>query len=264
MAYLSSGRESTQCESAQSRASRWLHRLREQCGRIVDAVPSDCLLCQGRASGGRLCAGCAADVVGSMHNNAPRCAVCSIVLAPGPGCPDCARREPAFERIISAFDYQPPGDLLVRRFKGGAFAYARALSGLLACATRAAEVLPAGTILVPVPASRASIKMRGFNPAAEIARYLARQLQLECRPGLLLRVREGVKQTRLSREERFLGTEGLYHCPRRVDGAAIAVVDDVLTTGSTLNSIARRFKDAGAGPVYGLVVARTPFHERPE
>jgi predicted amidophosphoribosyltransferase len=138
------------------------------------------------------------------------------------------------------------------------------LAGLLACATRAAAILPAGTILVPVPASRASILRRGFNPAAEIARYVARRLDLDCRPGLLLRVQEGVKQTRRSRAERFIGTDDLYRCPRRVDGVTIAVVDDVLTTGSTLDSIARQFRSVGAVSVYGLVVARTPFHGRPE
>ena len=79
------------------------------------------------------------------------------------------------------------------------------------------------------------------------------------RPQLLLRVQEGQRQTRLGRADRSRSVQDLYGCPRRVDGAAIAIVDDVLTTGSTLHSIALQFKDAGAQSVCGLVLARTPY-----
>src|SRR3546814_9976041 len=61
----------------------------------------------------------------------------------------------------------------------------------------ASPSLPKGVVLVPVPASRAAILRRGFNPAAEIARCLSTQLRLPCRPGLLRRTREGVRQTHL-------------------------------------------------------------------
>jgi predicted amidophosphoribosyltransferase len=74
-----------------------------------------------------------------------------------------------------------------------------------------------------------------------------------------LRTHEGVKQTSLSRVQRAQSAQRLYRCARRVDGAHIAVVDDVATTGSTLHSIAREFKAAGAASVCGLVIARTPY-----
>lgn len=238
-----------------------LHRRLYLAGQAVIArVPTACVLCQGSAKGGGLCQFCRSVVVRSMVGGLTRCSVCCLVLDADGTCPDCIRRAPAFERIIAAFDYAPPGDLLIHYLKAGRrFTSASMLAGLLADAVRhAAPALPANAILVPVPASRASIRERGFNPAAEVARSLSRQLGMACRPGLLLRAQEGTRQTHLKRTERACSAQMLYACPMRVEGAAIAVVDDVMTTGSTLHSIAQVFKVAGAASVCGLVLARTP------
>lgn len=231
------------------------------CHAGVARVPTPCVLCQGRAKGGGLCQFCHAAVLRSMLEGQPRCPVCCLVLDAHQQCSDCASRQPVFDRIIAAFDYAPPGDLLIHYLKAGRrFTSAGMLAGLLAGAVRqAAPALPQGTILVPVPSSRASILARGFNPAAEIARSLSRQLNIACRPEFLLRVQEGIRQTHLKRTERTHSVQSLYACSGRMDNASIAVVDDVLTTGSTLHSIAQAFKAAGASSVYGLVLARTPY-----
>src|SRR5690606_4760459 len=117
----------------------------------------------------------------------------------------------AFNGIVAAFDYTSPGDLLIHHLKvEHRFATVRTLAWLMADALDCAgTVLPAHTILVPVPASRASIRQRGFNPASEIARSLAGRLNLPCRPTLLRRVQEGVRQTHLTRRERSRSTAGL-------------------------------------------------------
>ncbi len=236
-------------------------RLYLACRACVARIPSACGLCQGAASGGSLCQFCKAAVLRSVSANMPRCPVCFLALPAGAECADCSRHAPAFDRIIAAFDYAPPGDLLIHYLKAGRrFTSAAMLSGLLADAVRhAAPALPEHAILVPVPASRASILARGFNPAAEIARGLASIWNMECRPGLLRRAQEGTRQTHLGRRERASSVQYLYDCPSRVDGAVIAVVDDVMTTGSTLNSIALQFKAAGAAAVHGVVLARTPY-----
>src|SRR5690606_11797827 len=112
---------------------------------------------------------------------------------------------PAFDRVIAAFNYAAPGDLLVHQFKvDRRYGHASMLARLLADAVRrAGQAFPATTILVPVPASRAALRKRGFNPAAELARCLAAELQWPCRPGLLARTHEGRKQTQLTRAERL-------------------------------------------------------------
>ncbi len=236
-------------------------RLYRACHAGIALVPTACGLCQGAAKGGNLCIHCDTAVLHSMQHYGLRCPVCCLALNDHDQCPDCNLRQFAFDRIIAAFDYAAPGDLLIHHFKvGRRFTSARMLAHLLARTVRSATLaLPGNTILVPVPASRSSIIERGFNPAAEIARSLARQLGLSCRPELLLRINEGSRQTKLNRMERFNSVQSLYACPQRVAGASIAVVDDVLTTGSTLHSIAQQFKAAGAATVVGLVLARTPY-----
>ena len=133
------------------------------------------------------------------------------------------------------------------------------LAGLLVDEVRRAwPEIPPDVILVPVPASRQGLVNRGFNPAAELARSAARQLQLTCRPGILVREHGGQKQSTLGREARLIATARLYRVALDVTNARIAVVDDVMTTGSTMHSIARMLKRSGARSVHGLVVARTP------
>lgn len=227
----------------------------------LQIIPSCCPLCEQSAQGGGLCPACLRDVVATMRNDSRRCQVCRLALDPHGGCPDCAARAPAFHRVLAAFDYASSGELLIGQFKAGRrFSHARLLADMLVCEVgRNGSPLPEHTILVPVPASRASIVQRGFNPAAELARYLAPRLSLPCRPGLLVRGHSDVRQTYLGRAQRVQRASGLYRCTARVDGATIAVVDDVLTTGSTLHGIAQQFMAAGAVAVWGLVLARTPY-----
>lgn len=231
-----------------------------RCAAVLDALPTDCPLCQDRAAGGGLCAGCLADVTRSMRGGRPRCAVCALPLGALPACPDCAPLAPAFDRVIAAFDYAAPGDLLIHGFKmEKRFAYARMLSGLLAeQIARSPPGLPGHTILVPVPSGGASIRRRGFNPAAEVARALARRMRLAYRPGVLRRVREGDKQASLGRAQRVRNARNMYACHGTVRGLHVAVVDDVLTTGSTVHGIALALKASGAASVSALVLARTP------
>lgn len=235
--------------------------LRRQWRDALARIPTHCGLCANGASGGALCDYCRWAVTRSMHDGASRCPTCALALRSNGACPDCSLRGPAFDGVIAAFDYAAPGDLLIHQLKvGKRYASAGMLAGLLADAIRRAQpVLPATTILVPVPASRAALRKRGFNPAAEVARCLAAELQLPCRPALLARVRDGRKQAQLTRAERVHSVQQLYRCPHPLHGVDVAVVDDVLTTGSTLHSIAQELKQAGAASVVGLVLARTPY-----
>jgi len=183
----------------------------------------------------------------------------------------------AFSRTVAAFDYAPPADTLILMLKTQlrlsiAPVLARLMAdvlmaqGLRADSLRAdalrAEgahaLLPPGLLLVPVPASRASLRQRGMNPAAEIARSLAVALALPPPRHLLTRRRDTPRQATLDRRARQQGTAGLFVCPHPLSGRHVAVVDDVMTTGSTADAAAAALLAAGAASVTVLVAARTP------
>lgn len=222
-------------------------------------LPASCPLCKAPSHGGALCKRCHHRVTGPMHAGMRRCARCRLLLAPSESCPDCMTTPASFDGIIAAFDYDAPSSLLIHRLKvQRRFTDVPMLAGLLADAVRqSGRELPSGLVLVPVPAGARSVRLRGFNPAAEIARGLARRLDRPCRPGVLRRVHGGPRQATLSREARMVATAHLYQVAADVRGARLAIVDDVLTTGSTMHSIARMLKRAGAVSVHGLVLART-------
>jgi predicted amidophosphoribosyltransferase len=117
------------------------------------------------------------------------------------------------------------------------------------------------TVLVPIPAARVSLRRRGFNPAAELARALSAQTGLPLRQQWLVRVGQGPKQSTLSREARLRGATGVYACPVQVPPCRVALVDDVMTTGSTLDAAARVLRAAGAASVMALVAARAPVED---
>lgn len=230
--------------------------------RVVSRLASDCPLCDEPAAGGLLCAGCAADIFHTMRTAPARCPRCALRLqTTAARCPDCAAAAPAYVRVIAAFDYEPPFDTLISRYKaerryGLATALAQLLSSQIA---HQASGLPQDLVLVPIPSSRSSLRQRGFNPAAELAAALAGCLQRPLRRGLLRRVREGPRQAAGSRRARRLGAVGLFDCTGPVPGHPIGLVDDVMTTGSTVDDASRALLRAGATEVLVLVAARTPM-----
>ncbi|HEY0294188.1 MAG TPA: phosphoribosyltransferase family protein [Bordetella sp.] len=240
---------------------------------LLAGIGSDCPACEGAARGGLLCQPCAQAVLEQAA--ARRCPRCAVYLSAGQAgrhgglCVECALYPPAFVRAVAAFDYADPFDRLIARYKGARrHVVAGALAQVLAQAVRTAEAarapgprtgrLPIDAV-VPVPASRASLRQRGFNPAGELARALSRRLELRLLRGVLRRCREtGVRQASLARSEREAAALDAYLCTRRLDGLRIALVDDVMTTGSTADAAARALLAAGAASVSVWVAARTP------
>lgn len=235
---------------AQALAQYWRQTRRK--------IATPCPLCAGRAAAGLLCAGCESDI----KHTAARCRRCALRLpAMDVQCPDCLRRLPAFAQTVAAFDYEPPVDSLIHLFKTELkFAYADLLAGLLqdamCCATVSLENVD---VLTAIPSSRTSLRRRGFNPAAEIARALAGvTAALPLRHDVLQRRREGPRQAAGNRRTRLDSAHGLFECRLALHGKTVAIVDDVMTTGSTMDAAAQAVLDAGALSVTALVVARTP------
>ena len=218
-----------------------------------------CVLCD--APGPDLCEACHEE---SMRPAAVACPRCAIPLAAGDAshpCGRCVKRPPAFDASLAAAIYEAPFDALVRGLKYGArLAYAPLLARLLH--ERFHTHPMAVDVLIPVPLSRDRMASRGFNQSIEIARPLARRLRIPLDTASVLRIRDTPPQAALPFEARRKNIRGAFAMidSRRtmLDGLAVGVVDDVMTTGSTLDEMAATLKRAGVARVVNLVVARTP------
>jgi ComF family protein len=236
-------------------AARWLRRLE------AALLPHVCLLCGGRAEGMDLCRGCHDDLPWN-RSPCPRCANPLPPSAPGTACGDCqaGRIDPALDCIRAPLVYDYPVDRLVLGLKyAEKLAHARMLgelmaANLLAAARVASMSRPVAVVPVPLHGSR--LRERGFNQAHELARPVARALGLPLRPRLLKRTRHSEPQSRLPLAQRRSSIRGQF-ATRGPVPARIAVIDDVVTSGSTACEIARVLKAAGAEWVEVWACART-------
>ena len=225
--------------------TNWLAAMR-------GGVRGRCVLCFARAELPGLCSPCSADLplVGARL-----CPVCALPSPDGAVCGDCRAHPPGFDRCLAAHAYAFPVDRLVQGLKyRGLLSIAPALGHRLAIVVRADRV---PDIVLPMPLAAARLRERGFNQALEIARLLPRHLAARLRPGLLERTRDTQPQAELPLDQRARNMRGAFVCRERIDGSHVAIVDDVMTTGATLDAAAAMLKQAGAASVSGWIVART-------
>ncbi|HEV7633729.1 MAG TPA: ComF family protein [Steroidobacteraceae bacterium] len=221
-------------------------------------APPVCGLCgaQGQATAGvwglDLCTHCEASLP-RLASPCPRCALPRAAAGP---CADCTVRPPPYDAVVAAFAYDFPVDRMVRELKfHHDLSHARVLGQLLARARRErAEPLP--DRVLPMPLHRSRYVARGFNQAGEIARHAARALGLSLSQRVLQRRRATLEQSDLSAAARQHNVRGAFELRRRPAAACVALVDDVLTTGSTAAEAARVLKDAGVARVEVWVAAR--------
>jgi ComF family protein len=238
------------------RPARPLMRAAATARSMLERWPSRCFVC-GIHRAQDVCDGCRADFFSA---EAPRCRLCAARLPRATAsalCARCLHEPPHFDATVTVGDYRPPLDGLVLALKyGHRLAVARLLGRLLS--RRACGIARDLTVVVAVPLALARQSERGFNQAHEIARQVARDLDRPLRPDLLRRVRHGPPQEALTRAARAGNVRGAFAVHGDVRGARVAVVDDVMTSGATLNEVARALKAAGAAAAVNLIVARTP------
>ena len=113
-------------------------------------------------------------------------------------------------------------------------------------------------VLVSVPQRKRKLKYRGFNPAEEIAKGLSEDLKILLLPDALVKIKQTPPQIELNKEERKTNIKGVFACskPELIKNQKILLVDDVFTTGATMEECALTLKKAGAKEVWGAVVAR--------
>lgn len=214
----------------------------------MQKFPPPCLLCQ--APSGPLCEPCLADLPWLAE---ARCPVCAQSTPSGGICGHCLKSTPAFSRVEALFSYAFPVDRMIQRLKYREhLSLAPILGELLAGQIR--SDLP--DVWLPMPLHANRLKERGFNQAVEIARELSAQTGAPMQAGWAARVRDTPPQAGLKREARRKNLHNAFACDEKVAGLHVGVVDDVMTTGSTLDALAAALKQAGAKEVSCAVIAR--------
>lgn len=219
-------------------------------------LPLRCLLCGAAGSDGMdLCADCAAE----LPRNRSCCARCALPLAtPAALCGECQRRAPPWDAAWAPFRYGWPLDRLESRYKFGSdLAAGRTLSMLWQREPRPIE-LPQLLLTVPLHSSR--LRRRGYNQALELARPLARALDVPLRHDALARQRATEAQTELDAVARRRNVRGAFTVRENLPALPthVAILDDVMTTGATLAECARVLRRAGVERVDAWALARAP------
>lgn len=216
--------------------------------------PATCVLCGGSGDGNRdLCKDCLQDLP-EPGTVCYRCAEPLPAAPPDSLCGRCLNQPPAFDRVIALCEYAPPLDHLIHQLKfSGRLHLARLLGELLA--ERARRVVRPDCIL-PMPLHATRLRQRGFNQAMELARPVARTLAAPLDTKTCIRIRATPAQSKLSRTGRQSNVKGAFAVQGPVQTPHIAIVDDVMTTGSTAGELARALKSGGAQKITVIVVAR--------
>jgi ComF family protein len=214
-------------------------------------LQQDCLLCAAPAGEQPVCAACSKAL---PHHSANACPQCALPTHGGEVCGACMRYPPDFDATRAAFDYRFPIDTLLHQLK---------YSHNLVLAEFAAEnllmALPEQKpdLLFAMPLHVSRLRERGFNQSVEIAKPIAWALNIPLKLEGYAKIRETEPQAALPWKQRHANVRGAFACDLDLKNKHIAVIDDVMTTGSTLNEFAKTLKKRGAEKVSAWVVART-------
>jgi ComF family protein len=232
-------------------------------GRLAGAAanclwPPRCALCgQPGRENLDLCAGCEGDL--PLNDNA--CEHCAEPLPTDHSglalCGRCLQRPPVFDACFAPFRYAFPVDRMIQGLKyRRELVYGRILGKLLARHLARRETRP--ELVIPVPLGLARYRERGFNQARELALPVCKSLGLTLNSAGVARHRETQEQASLDRKERLKNTQHAFALTAPLTARHVALVDDVVTTGSTANEISKLLRAAGVEWIEVWAVARAP------
>lgn len=216
-------------------------------------LPAHCLMCdQPGMTEMDLCDGCWRD----LPRNRIACTRCALPLATtAHSCADCLQKETPFERTVAPMQYLAPLTTLVPRLKFHQDLAAGRLLAELFCRHTANCEIP--DVLVPVPLHRARLRKRGFDQALELAKMIARRKAIPLRTDLLSRTRNTSAQSYLDAGQRHNNLRNAFVVNKRGSiPVHVALVDDVMTTGTTVRECSKVLLKAGVQQVDIWVMAR--------
>lgn len=213
-----------------------------------------CLLCGNTGQQHIWCDACDAAL---PYLSGSRCPVCALPTLHSAICGGCLHNPPGFKRTVAVYNYAFPLDKLVLALKYGEKLHlAKQMGEKIA---KQITIIPDCLVAMPLHPTR--LKERGFNQSLLLAMSIGRQLNLPVITFACQRVRNTPSQSNLPFKERSKNMRQAFSCIAAVEGRHVAIVDDVMTTGATMNELALALLRAGAIEVSAWAVARTLPHQ---
>jgi ComF family protein len=215
------------------------------------SLAASCQLCGSPEISGNLdlCPACY-EALPWLPTACPRCAnpLPAAPTAKNTLCGQCQQAPPAFDNSLALFRYGPPLDRLIQDLKfHGQLRYARLLGTLMA--NHLAQWQHEIDCIIPVPLHPRRLRERGFNQALELARPIARHLHLDIDTRQCQRLRHTHGQADLPLARRHANVRNAFNVSKTSDWQHVAIIDDVMTSGQTVNSLARALKQTGVDKV---------------
>ena len=223
--------------------------------KLWQALPAQpCFLCGAASSEGVWCGACDADL---PYLTLPHCPVCALPTLSGDTCGRCLKNQPYFNRTVAVFAYTYPLDKLIQALKfGEQLVVVNSLADQLAQRVDV-KSNAAPDCIIPMPLHPARLRERGFNQSCELARRIGKKLGIPVLSDACQRVRDTPPQSTLRWKERSKNMRRAFTCSGSLVGKHVTVVDDVMTSGASLNELALALRHAGASEVSAWVIART-------
>ena len=212
-----------------------------------------CILCGTLSNHGVWCNACDADLprLSPYH-----CPICGLPTLNGDICGRCLKHAPSFDATAAAFSYAFPIDKLVQAVK---FSAHLSLVDQLADAL-VPRILTRPDHIIAMPLHPLRLRERGFNQSHLLAQRLSKKLDISLLADVCERTRNTPPQSLLPWQERGKNIRGAFTCSADFSGKHIAIVDDVMTTGTSIEELARTLRQAGAVKISAWVLARTLPH----
>jgi ComF family protein len=242
------------------------HFLAAWLDRFLNTLPCACAICA-RPATSLLCAECRLN----LTRNDECCEQCAEELPLALGstsvlhskrCGRCISNPPAFQRTFFAYDYNVSVAELIQRFKfGEMLILSKLLADMISQRIKKCEYSRPDA-LIPVPLHPVRLKQRGFNQSLELARAVGKALNIPVYHTLLIRTRNTPKQSGLDRKTRENNIKGAFRLQTNEDmidlaGKHLAIIDDVITTGSTAQEVAKVLKCSGVDTISVIAIAKT-------
>jgi len=233
--------------------------LRKYLRALKDIIfPPLCLCCQVKINEGYLCRHCLKKI---RFLGPYLCQYCSLPINYQSGriCPRCKDKIPPFTRVISIAAYQEPMVSLIHLFKYKNCEYlAGFLSNLIVRQLLKIKVNFYGfDAVLSVPMHKYKLKMRGYNQSKLLAKLLSKHFKIPLRDDIISNKTTNTSQTKLSKDKRQKNVEGAFTARGNLENKNLILVDDIFTTGSTINACAKALKEKGANKILVVTLAKT-------